>query len=70
MFVSNPANEIYLLWKCPAGLELVLAVFIGQVLKFFSSFFFFLHCFVAAAMHGISKRLFQMNIAVGALCSV
>lgn len=57
MFVSNPANEICLLWKCPAGLELVLAVLIGQVLKFFPSFFFFaLLC--RCCMHWISKRLF------------
>lgn len=56
MFVSNPANEICLLWKCPAGLELVLAVLIGQVLKFFPSFFFALLC--RCCMHWISKRLF------------
>lgn len=36
MVVPNPVNEIYLLWKFPAGLELVIAVCIssGQTLKF------------------------------------
>lgn len=52
MFVSNPVNEIYLLWKFPAGLELVVAVCIGQALKFS-----FWHCFVATAMRGLLECL-------------
>lgn len=58
MFVSNPANEICLLWKCPAGLELVLAVLIGQVLKFFPSFFF---CTAVSLLHALDIKAPVLN---------